>query len=189
MTSDTQEGSAEPGATGADPRPREGTYASRADAWLSSNGTYVEAGIAVTAAVAGAVALPIVAFGALTAIGGETSILTGGLIVAAVCVGLLTLLAGLLLVRGYLEVRYRGAPFGGDDAGVSATLYGAARTAEAVAAVAFLAGLVASLASVASIGRVPSPILLAVGAGGVATPTLVLLRATGELVTAVFELR
>ncbi|MFC7323664.1 hypothetical protein ACFQMF_03600 [Halorubrum rutilum] len=188
MTSDAPEGSSERGAARAESRPREGSYAGRADAWLSSNGTYVEAGVAATAAVAGAVALPVVAFGALTAIGGETSILTGGLIVAAVCLGLLTLLAGLLLVRASLEVRYRGAPFGGDDAGVSATLYGAARTAEAIAAGTFLVGLVASLASVASIGRVPSPILLAVGAGGVALPTLVLLRATGELATSAFEL-
>jgi hypothetical protein len=188
VTDDTAEGRSDPEAARAESRPPEGSYAGRADAWLSSNGTYVEAGVAVTAVVAGAVALPIVAFGALTAIGGETSILTGGLIVAAICVGLLIALAGLLLVRGYLAVRYRGVPFGGDDAGVSVTLYGAARTAEAVAAGTFLVGVVASLASVASIGRVPSPILLAVGAGGVATPALVLLRATGEFVTAVFEL-
>jgi len=188
MTDDTAEGSSGPEAARAESGPSDGSYADRADAWLSSNGTYVEASVAVTAAVAGAVALPIVAFGALTAIGGETSILTGGLIVVAVCVGLLIALASLLLVRVYLEVRYRGGPFGGDDAGVSATLYGAARTAEAFAAGTFLVGLVASLASVASIGRIPSLLLLAVGAGGVATPTLVLLRATGELATSASKL-
>jgi len=187
MTSDIPDGESDPEAARTESRPPEGSHARRADAWLSSNGTYVEAGVAVTAVVAGAVAVPIVAFGALTAIGGETTILTGGLVVAAVCLGLLILLAGLLLVRGYLEVRYRGMPFGGDD-DVSATAYGAARTAEALAAGTFLVGLVASLASVASIGRVPSLILLAVGAGGVAMPALVLSRATGELVTAAFEL-
>ncbi|MDB9281167.1 hypothetical protein PN416_14360 [Halorubrum ezzemoulense] len=61
------------------------TYSDRAYTWLSRNGIYVWAGISVVAIALAALAVPILAFGSLAAIGGEGSILAGGTAIVLFC--------------------------------------------------------------------------------------------------------
>lgn len=185
----TSEGSDEGSAVGTAhgrSAPREGSLTSRAYAWLSSNGLYVETGLSVVAIAAGIASLPFVTFGAFTAIGGETSILTAGLVLAVVSVGLLLALATLLLVHGYVESRHRGLPSSKGGGNTAPLVHRAARLVESLVSGAFVVSLTAVPASVLSIGTVPSAVLFAVASTGLLLPAVVLLHAVGAAGLSVF---
>ena len=86
-------------------------YSDRAYTWLSRNGLYVWAGISVVTIALAALAVPILAFGSLAAIGGERSILAGGTAIVLLCTVLLLGMAVGLLSSAYLAVDRRGVPF------------------------------------------------------------------------------
>jgi len=98
------------------------TYSDRAYTWLSRNGLYVWAGISVVTIALAALAVPILAFGSLAAIGGEGSILAGGTAIILLCTVLLLGLAVVLLSYAYLEVDRRGIPFVGDRSYADASI-------------------------------------------------------------------
>lgn len=180
MTSDSSDGESTVEATHDRSIPPDGSLTNRIYAWLSANGLYVEAGLAIIAIAAGVVALPIVTFGSFTALEGETSILTAGLVVAVVCVGLLLLLSTLLLLHGYGEFRHGGPLLAKNRRTVSVAYLGT-RLVETFVAGTFLTGVTASLVSAMSIETVPSLILFAVGSAGLLLPTVVLFHALGAV--------
>jgi hypothetical protein len=180
MTSETPEGESTIEATYDRSPPRESSLTNRIHAWLSSNGLFVEAGLAIIAIAAGVVALPIVTFGTFTALEGETSILTAGLIVVVICAGVLLILATVLLVHGYAEFHH-GRLLSIDGNHRVSIVYTGTRLVETFVAGAFLVGVIASLISVISIDTVPPLILFAVVAAGLMLPTVVLLHALGSV--------
>ncbi|WP_152422341.1 hypothetical protein [Halorubrum californiense] len=123
--------------------------------------------MAIIALAAGAVALPFVTFGALTAIGGETSILTVGVVIVAVFIGLLLLLATVLLIHGYVEFRYSGGPLG-RGTNKPSLVYRGTRLVETVVSGIFGLSLITSLVFMLVTERVPS-----VGAFAVVSSALV----------------
>ena len=185
MTGDLSE-SGSPSEDGRSASSRSGSRSDRAYTWLSRNGLYVEAGISVVAIAIGAIALPLLAFGSLAAIGGETSILTGGAAIALVCVVLLIGVALLLLVHGYLEVSRRGVPFTGDGS-ARALAYDGMRTIETVAAGAFVGGLLAVPGFAFSTGEIPTALSVAVAAAAVVLPVTLLVHAVGRFVSFVLD--
>lgn len=166
---------------------KEGSLPERSYQWLSSNGLYVEAGIAITALAAGVVALPFVTFGAFTAIGGETSILSAGLIIVAAFVGLLLLLTVVLLIHGYVEMRHRGLLFA-NGTETPSLVYRGTRLVETLIAGTFLLSLLTVLVTVILTETVPSLILFVTVSTGLLLPALLILHAFGVVSVSVFNL-
>ena len=164
---------------------REGTssqsdsYSDRAYTWLSRNGLYIEAGISIVAVALGGLALPFLAFGSLAAIGGEESILAGGVAIALVSIILLIGLATLLLIHGYLEVSRHRHLFAG-DCRTHTIAYEGIRTIETGAAATFIGGLLAAVGFTVLIGELPTALSVVVAVAAVGLPVAVLIHATGR---------
>ncbi|TKX68646.1 hypothetical protein [Halorubrum sp. SP9] len=155
------------------------TYSDRAYTWLSRNGLYVWAGISVVAIALAALAVPLLAFGSLAAIGGEESILAGGTAIVLLCTVLLLGLAVGLLSYAYLEVDRRGIPFV-RDGGARTLAYDSIRTIETVAAGTFIGGLLTVLGLAVSVGTVPTILSVTVLAAAIGLPVTVLVHAVGR---------
>lgn len=186
MTSDASQGESSPEINASGSTAHANSDADRVYTWLSRNGLYIEAGLAVIAIAVGVVAIPFLAFGSLAAIGGEGSILAGGAIIGLVCVALLVGLAALLLMHSYVEVRRHGLPFTGDQ-GMRAVAYDGIRTVETIVAAVFLGGLLTAIGLVILIGQIPSLLTFAVVAAAVGLPTVVLSRAAGRFASTVLD--
>lgn len=156
-------------------------YSDRAYTWLSRNGLYVWAGMSVVVIALAALAVPLLAFGSLAAIGGEGSILAGGTAIVLLCTVLLLGLAVGLLSYAYLEVDRRGVPFV-RDGGARTLAYDGIRTIETVAAGTFIAGLLTLLGLAISVGNVPTVLSVAVVAAAIGLPVTVLVHAAGRFV-------
>ena len=162
------------------------TYSDRAYTWLSRNGLYVWAGISVVAIALAALAVPILAFGSLAAIGGEGSILAGGTAIVLLCTVLLLGLAVVLLSYAYLEVDRRGIPFVGDYSTLTLA-YDSIRTIETVAAGTFIGGLLTMVGLAVSVGNVPTILSVTVLAAAIGLPVTVLVHAAGRFVLFVVD--
>jgi len=156
-------------------------YSDRAYTWLSRNGLYVWAGMSVVVIALAALAVPLLAFGSLAAIGGEGSILAGGTAIVLLCTVLLLGMAVGLLSYAYLEVDRRGVPFV-RDGGARTLAYDGIRTIETVAAGTFIAGLLTLLGLAISVGNVPTVLSVAVVAAAIGLPVTVLVHAAGRFV-------
>ncbi|TKX42886.1 MULTISPECIES: hypothetical protein [unclassified Halorubrum] len=157
------------------------TYSDRAYTWLSRNGLYVWAGISVVVIALGVLAIPLLAFGSLAAIGGEESILAGGTAIVLLCTVLLLGLAVVLLSYAYLEVDRRGVPFVGDRS-TQTLAYDSIRTVETVAAGIFIGGFLTMLGLAVSVGNVPTILSVTVLAAAIGLPVTVLVHAAGRFV-------
>ncbi len=157
------------------------TYSDRAYTWLSRNGLYVWAGLSVVATALAALAVPLLAFGSLVAIGGEASILAGGTAIVLLCTVLLFGLAVALLSYAYLEVDRRGVPFVGDRS-ARTLAYDSIRTMETIAAGTFIGGLLTMLGLAVSVGDVPTILSVTVLAAALGLPVTVLVHAAGRFV-------
>jgi hypothetical protein len=184
MTDDTSTGGPSPEVDRATSHPD--TYSDRAYTWLSRNGLYVWAGISIVAIALGALAIPLLAFGSLAAIGGEESILAGGTAILLLCTVLLLGLAVVLLSYTYLEVDRRGVPFVGDG-GARTLAYDGIRTIETVAAGTFIGGLLTMLGLAVSVGDVPTILSVTVVAAAIGLPVTVLVHAAGRFVLFVVD--
>jgi len=182
MTDDAARSGPNPKANRMETTSQSDSHSDRAYTWLSRNGLYVEAGISIVAIALGALALPLLAFGSLAAIGGEGSILTGGAAVALLCAVLLLGLAVVLLVYGYLEVSREGLPFTGGG-GARTLAYDGVRTIETAAAGTFIGGLLTALGSAGFVGNVPTVLSVTVVAAAVGLPVTVLVHAAGRFVS------
>ena len=179
MTDDTSTGGRNPEIERATSHPD--AYSDRAYTWLSRNGLYVWAGISVVVIALAALAVPLLAFGSLAAIGGEGSILAGGTAIVLLCTVLLLGMAVGLLSYAYLEVDRRGVPFV-RDGGARTLAYDGIRTIETVAAGTFIAGLLTLLGLAISVGNVPTVLSVAVVAAAIGLPVTVLVHAAGRFV-------
>lgn len=162
---------------------------SRADrlrAWLSTHPLRAELLLAVTSVGLGFFAVPIVAFGSLVAIEGETGILGVGMILVAASLLSAVILSVALLVHAYTEIGHRGLP-SSDGLDARAVAYGGTRTVETVTAGIFLLGLLASVVSLFTRESVPGLLSLIVGVAGILLPTVVFVHAAGALVGSVLE--
>ncbi|MEZ3172545.1 hypothetical protein ABNG03_18315 [Halorubrum sp. RMP-47] len=157
------------------------SYSDRAYAWLSRNGLYIWAGISVVALALGALAIPLLAFGSLAAIGGEASILAGGTAIVLLCTVLLLGLAVGLLSYAYLEVDRRGVPFV-EDRSARTLAYDGIRTIETVAAGTFIGGFLTMLGLAVSVGDVPTILSVTVLAAAIGLPVTVLIHAVGRFI-------
>ena len=162
------------------------TYSDRAYTWLSRNGLYVWAGISVVTIALAALAVPILAFGSLAAIGGEGSILAGGTAIVLLCTVLLLGMAVGLLSYAYLEVDRRGVPFV-RDGGARTLAYDGIRTIETVAAGTFIGGFLTMLGLAVSVGNIPTILSVAVLAAALGLPVTVLVHAAGRFVLFVVD--
>jgi hypothetical protein len=184
MTDDTSTGGPNPKIDRTTSHPD--TYPERAYTWLSRNGLYVWAGISVVVIALAALAVPLLAFGSLAAIGGEGSILAGGTAIVLLCTALLLGLAVVLLSYAYLEVDRRGIPFVGDRS-TRTLAYDSIRTMETVAAGTFTGGLVTMLGLAVSVGNVPTILSVTVLAAAIGLPVTVLVHAAGRFVLFVVD--
>jgi hypothetical protein len=151
----------------------------RLRAWCSAHPLYVEASLAVAAIALGVLAAPIVAFGSLVALGGETRILEIGMIVVVVGESLLVVLAVAALAHARLDVRRGALRAAGGARGVA---YVGSRVLQTLTAAALLLGLAVAAVSLAARGAAPEPLAVIVGAASVLLPVLVLVHATGRIV-------
>ena len=134
----------------------------------------------------GVLALPIVVFGSLIAIGGETRVLGVGMLVVAAGLLCLVVLSVALLVHAYTEISHRGLSLG-DDPEILSVVYGGVRTAETVTAAVGLTSLLASVVTLFTLESVPGLLALTAGVAGTLLPTIVLVHAAGALVGYVFN--
>jgi hypothetical protein len=166
------------------------TRVDRLRVWLFAHPLHVETSLAVISVSLGLVAIPIVVFGALAALGSEpgTPILDAGMTVVVGSLISLAALAVTLLVHAYAEVRHRGLPSSG---GLDATsiVYGGTRTLETLTAGTLLLGLLASAASLSTLGSVPGLVGLTTAVAGLLVPTIVCAHAAGTFLRYVFDLR
>ena len=184
MTDDTSTGGRNPEIERATSHPD--AYSDRAYTWLSRNGLYIWAGISVVSIGLAVLAVPLLAFGSLAAIGGEGSILAGGTAIVLLCTALLLGLAVVLLSYAYLEVDRRGIPFVGDRS-TRTLAYDSIRTMETVAAGTFTGGLLAMLGLAVSVGNVPTILSVTVLAAAIGLPVTVLVHAAGRFVLFVVD--
>lgn len=168
--------------------PSSPSRADRLRAWLSAHPLCVEASLAVVSIGIGVLAVPIVAFGSLVALEGETRILAAGMIL--VLVGALSLLslAVSLLVHAHLDVR-RGRLRANDGSGAQSVAYTGSRVLQTLTAGTLLLGLLASALSLAARSSVPDLLILVVGAASVLLPPLVLVHAAGWFVGTSLDIR
>ena len=78
--------------------------------WFLTNALWVETLLAIVAVGIWIIALPIIIFGAFTALNGDTSILDVGMMIVVAGFTSVTLLAVYAVVSGFLEIRHQG-PF------------------------------------------------------------------------------
>lgn len=157
----------------------------RLRAWFSANPLRVETLLAVVAVGLGILAVPIVAFGSLVALGGDARILEAGMLV--VVAGLLSLvgLAVALLVHAHIELRDE--ELYEDDPDALSVVYGATRAAESLVAGLFLLGLLATVGSLVVTNSVSDLLEVATGIAGLLLPILVVCHAVGAVVRSVID--
>ena len=145
---------------------------------VAANGLYIETALAVVAIAFGILAIPFVTFGLFTALEGETSILTGGLIIAAGGIASLVTLAVTLLVHAYTEIRRYGLSFVDGHSAVS-TAYTVIRGIENVTAGIFLLSLFAVIFLGIAMGSVPELLPVVVGISAILLLVVVTSHACG----------
>lgn len=157
----------------------------RLRAWVSAHLLFVEASLALVSVGFGILAVPLVTFGSLLALGGETRIVAAGIVVVLVGASVVVSLAVLLLIHARLDL-HRGDIHIGDDF-VRSVAYSGSRVLQTLTAGILLLSLLASAVSLIVRNSVPDPLVLVVGAGGVFLPPLVLAHATGRFVGIVID--
>ena len=83
----------------------------RVQSWLLSNALLIQVLLAAMSVAAGIIALPIVIFGSLMALGGNVSVLSVGMLTVAVGFAIITVLAAWVIIYAYAETRNQGLPF------------------------------------------------------------------------------
>ena len=153
--------------------------AERVQSWLLGNSLRIQVLLAAMAVAAGIIALPVVIFGSFTALGGDTSILSAGMVIVAVGFAITTVLAAWVVVYAYIETRNQGLPFG-DTHGFLSVSDGVWSLKVATAGV-LLTLLLASIILALTIESGPTLMLQGLGVSCLLLPIVVFLHATVEV--------
>ena len=156
------------------------SHAERLRAWMVTNALAVEMSLAAGAVVVWILALPIVIFGSFTALGGDTTILTTGLAIAAVGLFLIFVLSVWSLAQVLIEVRTEGVPFS-DGRNTTSVAYDGIQTVKAIIAGVFLFASLAYLVSVLTVDSGPGEIIQLLVVSGLSFPVIVFVHAVGSV--------
>lgn len=147
---------------------------------MVTNALAVEMSLAAGAVVVWILALPIVIFGSFTALGGDTTILTTGLAIAAVGLFLIFVLSVWSLAQVLIEVRTEGVPFS-DGRNTTSVAYDGIQTVKAIIAGVFLFASLAYLVSVLTVDSGPGEIIQLLVVSGLSFPVIVFVHAVGSV--------
>lgn len=161
--------------------------AERFQAWFLTNTLQVEILLTTLSVAVWIIALPIMIFGSLTALGGDTSILSAGATVVAAGFFGIIVLAVWVLVRTSIEVRNQGLPFVDTD-NTWSIAYDGIQSLKAVTAGIFLLSLLAYIVLSLAVQSGPTLVFQLLGVGGVLLPVTVFLHGIGAFIGYILNL-
>ncbi|RKS75201.1 hypothetical protein BDK61_4748 [Haloarcula quadrata] len=160
----------------------------RIQAWMSANTLPVEILLTALSIAVWVIALPVVIFGSFTALGGDTSILSAGMmIVAAGSLGVIVL-AAWVLIRTVIDIRNHGPPLRGADS-TRAIAYDGIQSLKAATAGVFATSLLAYGVLSLTVQSGPTLVLQLIGVCGILLPVLVLIHGLGAFIGYLFYLK